>query len=150
MKILFIIILFVLISGCTTIEVAKEVSKATSSIKNSVENMINSIEKDKEILELEKENEKKLIIEQKKIVKINFLNKNIDEIKKILDKPNLSRLDGNNRILRFDTKKCRLFLIFDISDLSNKIKYYEIRDTNGDLIIKKNKVQDCYKDLNLS
>ena len=40
MRIFFFIIIVTLLSGCTTIEVAKEVTKASKSIKKSVDNMI--------------------------------------------------------------------------------------------------------------
>ena len=59
MRIFFFIFLILVLNNCTTIEVAKEVSKATTSIKTSVDNMIKTLEKDKEVLEIEKKNEKR-------------------------------------------------------------------------------------------
>ena len=82
MRILFFFILIITLSGCATVEVAKEVTKATKSIKTSVDNIVSLIEKDKEIVEIEKEKEKKIVIEQKKITKINFTEKKLYEIKK--------------------------------------------------------------------
>jgi hypothetical protein len=149
MKIFFIIIILVQTS-CTTIDAAKEVSKATNSIKKSIDNIIGSIEKDKESLNIEKEKEKKLVVEQKKIMKINFLEKTLPNIKLIIGEPNLIRKDGNTVITRFDTNNCRLFLILDSRDNYKKIQHFEIRDTKGNLTINKNELQNCYKDLRLS
>ena len=84
-----------MLSSCTTIEVAKEVTKASQSIKTSVNNIINTDQKnqdmsgDKDVslpvldniieemdtLEKEKKDERKKIKEQKKIVKVVFLGK---------------------------------------------------------------------------
>jgi len=168
MRIFFFIIIILTLPSCSTIEVAKEITKATGSIKNSVNNLINSkeenkkreierenniinsIQKNKEIVEKEKEKEKEINFEQKKIVKINFFEKNISDIILLIGKPNLSRVDGNTHILRFDSDTCRLFLFSNSNDKIQKIKHYELRDTNGDLIIKKNKIQNCYKNFKLS
>jgi hypothetical protein len=150
MKFFFIIIIIFMQISCTTIEVAKEVSRASNSVKKSVSNIINSIEKDKENLSDEKKKEKKLVIEQKKNLKIDFINKQIgDFIVKIGD-PDLSRVDGDTQIIRYDNKNCRLFLIFNKNDKLKKIKYYEIRDKKGNLITKKNDVQKCYRNFKLS
>ena len=137
-------------TSCTTIEVAKEVTKASQSIKTSVNNIIDSIEGDRKILEVEKEEEKKLILEQKKIAKINFLKKNMKEISLNLGEPGLIREDGNIIMKRYDTKNCRLFLFFNSKEKIKKIEYFEIKDIFGKIIIKKEKVQNCYKELNLS
>ena len=91
---LFIFLMFLfIITGCSTIEVAKEISKATSSIKTSVEKIkinkenieedrdINNaeieeidnedfIKKEKEKLKQEKENEVNLAKKQKKLLKL--------------------------------------------------------------------------------
>ena len=150
MRILFFII-FISMSGCTTIEVAKEVSKATRSIKNSVDNMINPIDIDKEneILEAEKEKEVKIIIEQKKFIDINFLEKTIKDIELQLGKANLIRVDDNIQITRFDSKDCRLFLFSNPKGNVTLIKYFEIRNNKGLLILNKKKIESCYKDFNL-
>ncbi|SVC72504.1 uncharacterized protein METZ01_LOCUS325358, partial [marine metagenome] len=119
---IFLFFSFILIqSGCTSIEVAKEVTKASKSIKESVNKIINiekktketkdnkeiedndessaaindSIEKERKILEIEKKKEKKLVKEQKKIIKINFIGKTLNEIKSSLGEPQLIRIDGN-------------------------------------------------------
>ena len=103
MRILSFILFITFLHSCTTVEVAKEVTKASESFKTSVKNIINSIEKDKEILEVEKEEEKKLVMEQKKLIKINFLEKTLTSIQTTVgQKPNLSRMDGNTQIVRFD------------------------------------------------
>ena len=149
MRILFFLIFTTLLSGCTTVEIAKEVTKATKSIKTSVDIMINSMENDREVLKKEKKEKEKIVLEQKKIVKINFIEKTFDQIKINLGEPNLSRIDGNTFIARFDNNSCRLFLFFNNNDKIKKIKHYELRDVDGVLVINKNKIQNCYKKYNL-
>ena len=149
MKILFIIIILFQTS-CSTIEVAKEVSKASRSVRQSVDNLINPIEEDKKKIEVERKKEIKIVMEQKKVFEVNFLEKNLSDIKVMWGKPDLYRKDGNSNIARFDTDFCKLFLFFNSKNLNGKVKYFELRDVNGNLIIKKNEVQNCYKALSLS
>ena len=150
MRIFFFFILISLLSACATVEVAKEITKATESIKTSIEKVVSTMDKNKKILEIEKEKEKKIVIEQKKVVKIEILEKTLEEIEINLGKPELSRIDGNTQITRFDLNKCRLFLFSKANDNIKKIKYFELRDTKGNLIIEKNKIKNCYSDFNLS
>ena len=168
---IFLFFTFILLqSGCTTIEVAKEVTKASKSIKTSVSNIINidkkteeiedndesvasindSIEKEKEILEVEKKKEKKVVKEQKKIIKINFIGKTLNKIKSSLGEPQLIRLDGNTKTVRFDKNSCRLFLFFNSNKSPPKVEHFEIRDIQGNLINSKERIQDCYKYFNLT
>ena len=170
MQIFLFFIFILLLSGCTTIEVAKEVTKASKSIKTSVSNIINidkkteeiedndesvalindSIEKEKEILEVEKKKEKKVVKEQKKIIKINFIGKTLNKIKSSLGEPQLIRLDGNTKTVRFDKNSCRLFLFFNSNNSLQKVEHFEIRDIQGNLINSKERIQDCYKYFNLT
>lgn len=159
-----------LLSSCTTIEVAKEVTKASQSIKTSVNNMINSNKKTNDIddkkkvsspkpdniteeinvLEGEEKDEKEKLKEQKKIVKVVFLGKTHEEIKVLLGDPQLERADGNIQIFRFDVNNCRLFLFFKTKINPATVKHFELRDNYGDLINVKEKIQECYKDLDLN
>jgi len=174
---IFLFFSFILIqSGCTSIEVAKEVSKASNSIKESFNQIINIdkkteaiednkeiedndessaainvfIEKEKKILEIEKKKEKKLVKKQKKIIKINFIGKTINEIKSSLGEPQLIRLDGNTKTARFDKLSCRLFLFFNSNKNIPLVQHYEIRDIKGNLINNKKRIEDCYKHFNLT
>ena len=137
-------------SSCATVEVAKEVAKATNSLKATVDNMIDSIEKDKEILEVEKEEEKKLIIEQKKITMIDFSGNNLNEIKLLLGQEDINRIDGNTQTLRYDSASCRLFLFFNITLKVSRVEYFEIRNSYGKLITSKDEIENCYRDFSLS
>jgi hypothetical protein len=158
------------LSSCTTIEVAKEVTKASQSIKTSVNNMINSNKKTNDIddkkkmsspkpdniteeinvLEREEKDEKEKLKEQKKIVRIVFLGKTQEEIKVLLGVPQLKRTDGNIQIFRFDENNCRLFLFFKTKTNPITVKHSELRNNYGDLINVKEKIQECYKDLGLN
>jgi len=168
---IFLFFTFILLqSGCTTIEVVKEVTKASKSMGTSISNIINidkkteeiedndesvasindSIEKEQEILEIEKKKEKKVVKEQKKIIKINFIGKTLNKIKSSLGEPQLIRLDGNTKTLRFDKNSCRLFLFFNSSKTTPLVEHFELRNIKGDLINNKEKVQVCYKYFNLT
>ena len=168
---IFLIFSFILtLSGCATIEVAKEVTKASQSLKTSVNNMINYNEKNNEmnddsklriskpenitkeiqIVENAEEDERKKIKEQKKIAEIIFLGKTHEEIKLLFGTPELKRIDGNLQILRFDESNCRMFLFFNTLDNPAIVKHFELRDDYGTLINVKKKIQECYEDLNLN
>jgi len=177
MRILLFLIFILILSGCSSVKVAKEITKATSSIKTSVKKIINNEEKikkkldiselsigeneekyieiidtfakKKETLNIEKKKEKKLFREQKKIIKINFLGKTLKQLKSDLGEPQLIRFDGNTKTARFDTKKCRLFLFFNSIVSVPRVEHFEIRDIKGNLINTKEKIQICYKDFQL-
>ena len=159
-----------MLSSCTTIEVAKEVTKASQTIKTSVNNIINTDQKNQdksgdkdvslpvldniieeiETLEKEKKDESEKIKEQKKIVEVVFLGKTHEEIKIWLGTPTFERKDGNIQTLRFDANDCRLFLFFNTEANSAIVKHIELRDSHGNLINVKKKIQGCYKNLNLT
>ena len=168
---IFLFFSFILIqSGCASIEVAKEVTKASKSIQESVNQKINiekkteeiedndetsvvindSIKKEKKILEIEKKKEKKLVKKQKKIIKIDFMGKTLNEIKLSLGEPQLIRLDGNTKTARFDKNSCRLFLFFNSNKNIPLVQHYEIRDIKGNLINNKERIENCYKHFNLT
>lgn len=168
---IFLIFSFILIlSSCATIEVAKEVTKASQSLKTSVKNIINSnqeasnindsdkiptskpanITKEIQIVENAEKDEREKIKKQKKIAEVIFLGKTYEEIKILLGDPRLKRVDGNIQILRFDANDCRLFLFFNLKIKSSTVKYFELRDSHGNLIDAKEKIQGCYKELNLN
>ena len=139
MRILLLFSLITLLSSCTSIEIAKEVTKASKSIKISINNIIKSSDNenqeeiieeviieeviieevindrkiiDQEIANLKKEKKEKekIIKKQKKETKINFMGKTSNDIKLMIGEPNLLRIDGNARTVRFDNNFCQLFL----------------------------------------
>ena len=87
-----ILLLFIslVLSGCTSIEVAKEVTKASKSIKASIDNVISKEEKEKEITQekkeilKEKEKDDATINKQNKLSNINFVGETLQDIKKRL------------------------------------------------------------------
>ena len=169
MRILLLFSLILLLYSCTTVEVAKEITKATKSIGTSMNNIIQNSEKsqkelnsldkndksqtiDSEIADLEieiKEKEKE-VRKQKKETRINFVNKTPKEIELLIGEPELIRIDGNSKIVRFDSKFCRLFLFSDLNDQKGEIKYFEIRNKEGKLIINKENIQKCYQNFKLT
>ena len=149
MRIFLLLFFITLLAGCATVEVAKEVAKVSQSIKISVDNMLDSVEKNKEILETEKIEEKKLVTEQKKITDINFSGKNLIEIKLALGVEGLNRIDGETQLVRYDNNNCRLFLFFNTAKKNSKVEHFEIRNLSGNLIESKEKIKKCYKEFNL-
>jgi len=186
MRILLLFSIIALLSNCTSVEIAKELSKATKSIKTSIDNVIKSsddtnqkeifeeknidkkiidqeiidLEKEKNIdkkiidqgivnLEKEKKEKEKIIKEQKKKTKINFLDKNFNEIKLMIGEPILLRTDGNSKIARFDNNFCQLFIFSNAKTKNSKVEYFEIRNKEGKLIINKKKIEKCYKNFKL-
>ena len=178
MRILLLFSIIALLSSCTSVEIAKELTKATKSIKTSFDNVIKSsddtnqkeiIEEknvdqevidqevidqeviDQEIANLEKEKKEKgkIIKEQKKKTKINFLDKNFNEIKLLVGEPTLLRVDGNSKTARFDNNFCQLFLFSNAKMKNFKVEYFEIRNKEGKLIINKKKIEKCYKNFKL-
>ena len=175
---IFLFLLFILIlSGCTTIEVAKGVSKASKSIQTTVqkigggddkiektkeneqsvfnENMtleekVSAVKKEKEIVEVEKKQQKKLVKKQKEVIEVNFVGKTINEIYIKLGDSNLLRLDGNTQTMRFDSRSCRLFLFFNSTIPIPRVEYFEMRDEKGNLIKEKMNIEKCYKNFDIS
>ena len=168
MRILLLFSIIALLSNCTSVEIAKELSKATKSIKTSIDNVIKSsddtnqkeifeeknIDKkiiDQGIVNLEKEKiiKEQIIKEQKKKTKINFLDKNFNEIKLMIGEPILLRTDGNSKIARFDNNFCQLFIFSNAKTKNFRVEYFEIRNKEGKLIINKEKIEKCYKNFKL-
>ncbi len=162
MRIFLLLTIFFVQTSCSTVELAKEVTKASNSLKTSVQNIVksqsedssnieieNKIEKEKEILEIEKEEQKDLVKIQKKIVKINFMGKTINEVYMKLGDSNLFRLDGDTQTMRYDAKSCRLFLFFNSTTPIPRVEYFEMRDEKGNLIKEKINIEQCYKNFDL-
>ena len=175
MRIFFFFTFILILNGCATIEVAKGVSKVSSSIETSVkkiagkeekeekikeaesinenislEEKVSAAKKEKEIVEVEKTRQKKVVKKQKEVIKINFVGKTINEIYMRLGDPNLFRLDGNTQTMRFDSDTCRLFLFFNSTIPMPQVNYFEMRDEKGNLIKEKINIEKCYKKFDLS
>ena len=174
MRIFFFFTFILILNGCATIEVAKGVSKVSSSIETSVkkiagkeekikekeeesinenislEEKVSAAKKEKEIVEVEKTRQKKVVRKQKEVIKINFVGKTINEIYMRLGDPNLFRLDGNTQTMRFDSDTCRLFLFFNSAIPMPQVNYFEMRDEKGNLIKEKVDIENCYKKFDLS
>ena len=175
MRIFFFFTFILILNGCATIEVAKGVSKVSSSIETSVkkiagkeekeekikeaesinenislEEKVSAAKKEKEIVEVEKTRQKKVVKKQKEVIKINFVGKTINEIYMRLGDPNLFRLDGNTQTMRFDSDTCRLFLFFNSTIPTPQVNYFEMRDEKGNLIKEKVNIENCYKKFDLS
>ena len=177
MRIFFFFTFILILNGCATIEVAKGVSKVSSSIETSVkkiggknekeeeieekeeesinenislEEKVSAAKKEKEVVEVEKTRQKKVVKKQKEVIKINFVGKTINEIYMRLGDPNLFRLDGNTQTMRFDSDTCRLFLFFNSTIPMPQVNYFEMRDEKGNLIKEKVNIENCYKKFDLS
>ena len=160
-------------TSCTSIEVAKGVTKVTKSLETSVKNIFDSTDEKKEEQKkldnepktsIENEIEKKIFIEEQKISKeqkmvsnvvkkqknistINLFNKTINELNQQLGFPLLIREDGNTTTLRFDSKNCRLFVFMNSAIKTPRVEYYELRNSQGELIELQTDIELCFKEI---
>ena len=162
MRAINIFFIFILLYGCTTIQVAEVVTKTSIKVAEVVTKTtkIITISKEEDIKEnediLKKEKgeitQKKKIgkavsMKQQKISTIKLLGKTLDELLQEIGNPSLIREDGNTKTVRFDTSSCRLFVYFNKSDNKKKVEYYEIRNINGNLIDRKENINKCFKEI---
>tara|TARA_Y100001970_G_scaffold289403_1_gene419625 strand:+ start:882 stop:1415 length:534 start_codon:yes stop_codon:yes gene_type:complete len=177
MRIFLFLLISILLSNCATIEIAKEVSKASESIQASVkkitkkddkeeeiaknnnleknqnqtlEEKVVEIKKEKASIKIEKEEEEKIVKKQKQLVEINFIGQTVNEVYEKLGESNLLRFDGNTQTMRYDTNSCRLFLFFNSSISLPSVKHFEFRDSKGRLINSKAKINECYINFKLA
>ena len=171
MRAIFIFLLLnIFLISCVSVEVAKEVTKATQSIETSMkrifkpskeentENRNENIEDEgiknkiisekKEILE-EKAKVNKLISKQKKISSFDITKKTLNELNNLIGNPKLTRIDGKTKIIRYDSDNCRLFIFLNSKNENSLIQYYELRNTNGNLIELKNEIEKCFVEIKL-
>ncbi len=169
MRLFLLMLYFLFLESCTTVEVGKEIIKAGNSAKTTVSEIISNkeddskiieekniepetesqIEAEKEIITIEQKEQKNIVKTQQKISQINFLGNSLNEIKKILGEAKLAREDGNTYLLRYDSKSCRLFLFFNLQIINKKVEYFELRDTKGILLKSRQSIEECYREFKL-
>ena len=146
MRYLIIYSFFLLIIyGCNTVQVAREAGKAIKSIDTTFQ-----AKKDGEITknddEITKKNEsKKRVKQQKELLSFNFINKNQEDLFSILGQPSLIRKSGNTITIRFDQSECFAYAYINKNDRQKKIRYFEIRDKKGEIILNKLNINSCLK-----
>ena len=166
MRIFLFLSLSLLVWGCSTVEVTKEVIKVTNTVTEKVKDAIpnneneenaiieeileeNDIEEEIEIIEEKQEEEKSIVESQQKSAEINFIGKTEDNILNIMGAAKLSRIDGSVYTLRYDSINCRLSL-FLTKDASNKrVEYFELRNNKAELLSSEKSIEQCYKELKL-
>ena len=164
------ILLIITLNGCATIEIAKEVTKVGDSIKTTIQKATKKQndfektedvtkekedivvakekeEKEKEEIIVAKKKEKAVINKQKEIAVIKIQGKTLNQLTKNFGKSDFIREDGNTKTVRFNTSTCRLFVYFNLGVKKPKAEYYEIRNTKGELIDKKEKINKCFKEI---
>lgn len=173
MRLFLLMLYFLFLESCTTVEVGKEIIKAGNSAKTTVSEIISDkeddlkiieeiniepeteyqieteIEAEKEIITIEQKEQKNIVETQQKIFQINFIGNSLNEIKKILGEAKLAREDGNTYLLRYDSKSCRLFLFFNLQIINKKVEYFELRDTKGVLLKSHQSIEECYREFKL-
>ena len=177
MRLFLLMLYFLFLESCTTVEVGKEIIKAGNSVKTTVSEIITNkeddskiieeknieaetesqieaeveaeVEAEKEIITIEQKEQKNIVKTQQKISQINFLGNSLNEIKKILGETKLTREDGNAYLLRYDSKSCRLFLFFNLQIINKKVEYFELRDTEGILLKSRQSIEECYREFKL-
>ena len=156
------ILLIITLNGCTTIEIAKEVTKVGDSIKTTIQKATqnqNDLEKteddiktedvvkEKEEIIVAKKKEEAVINKQKEITVIKIQGKTLNQLAQNFGKSDFIREDGNTKTVRFNASSCRLFVYFNLEVKKPKAEYYEIRNTKGELIDKKEKINKCFKEI---
>ena len=156
------ILLIMILNGCATVEIAKEVTKAGDSIKTTIQKITknqNDLEKTDDVIKTEdvikeqeeiivaKKKEGAVINKQKEIAVIKIQGKTLNQLTKNFGKSNFIREDGNTKTVRFNTSSCRLFVYFNLRVKKPKAEYYEIRNTKGELIDRKEKINKCFKEI---
>ena len=159
MRLLTYLIIVTFITSCTTIEVTKEVVKVGNVVKEKVEEQFEedeqeiiedkTIVEEQQIITEEKEEEKTIVKTQQKLAKINFIGKQISEIRSQMGEPQLSRSDGAVQTLRYDSTSCRLFLFFNLSANIKRVEHFEFRDYLGELLNTKQSLEACYREYKL-
>ncbi len=159
MRLLTYLLILIFISGCTTIEVTKEVVKVGNVVKEKVEKQFEkkeveivedkTIVEEQKIITEEKEEEKTIVRTQQKLAQINFIGKKINEIQSQMGEPKLTRSDGAVQTLRYDSVSCRLFLFFNLNANIKRVEYFEFRDYLGELLDTKESLETCYKEYKL-
>ena len=169
MRLFLLMLYFLFLESCTTVEVGKEIIKAGNSVKTTVSEIITNkkddskiieeknieaetefqIEAEIEIITTEQKEQKNIVEIQRKTTEINFLGNSLNEIKKILGESKLAREDGNAYMLRYDSKSCRLFLFFNLQIINKKVEYFELRDTKGSLLKSRQSIEECYREFKL-
>ena len=160
MRIFLFFTLSLLVYGCSTVKVTKEVIKVTSTVTDQVKKSIPKNENEKktvieeieedikieeeiEIIEEKQEEEKNIIETQQKLAEINFIGSSENKIIKLLGHAQLKRIDGSLYILRYDSYKCRLFLFFKEISKNKKVEYFELRNNKGELLNSKQALEQC-------
>ena len=164
------ILLIMTLNGCATVEIAKEVAKAGDSIKTTIQKASKKQndfektedvtkekeevivakekeEKEKEEIIVAKKKEEAVINKQKKITVIKIQGRTLNQLTQNFGKSDFIREDGNTKTVRFNTSTCRLFVYFNLGVKKPKAEYYEIRNTKGELIDKKEKINKCFKEI---
>jgi len=165
MRIFLFLILSLLVLGCSTVEVTKEVIKVTNTVteqikdsipkkENQVEGVVEElieeeIEEEIEIIEEKQEEEKNIVEIQQKLVEINFIGNTENKILNLLGKAQLTRVDGSVYTLRYDSDNCRLFLFFNQEAENKRVEYFELRNSKAELLNSKQSLEQCYRELNL-
>ena len=166
MRIFLFLTLSLLVWGCSTVEVTKEVIKVTNTVTNKVKGTVSEkeekketvgqeiieekeIEEEIEIIEEKQELEKNIIENQQKLADINFIGKSENIIFELLGEAQLSRIDGSVYTLRYDSNNCRLFLFFNQENNIKRVEYFELRNNKAELLNSKDSLEDCYKEFGL-
>lgn len=157
-------------TGCTSVKVAKEITKATNSIKTSINKIAKSqeevitkpqeevaevtIQKDEQIILTkkkqiteDKQKVRKIVSKQKKISTIKLLGKTMKELNLIIGHPQLIRKDRNTITARFDSESCRIFVFMNSVVKKPRVEYYELRNGIGELINKQKDIEKCFKEI---
>ena len=166
MRIFLFLTLSLLVWGCSTVEVTREVIKVTNTVTDKVKDSVlqkkegtesvveeiveeKEIEEEIEIIEEKKELEKNIIENQQKLADVNFIGKTESVVSELLGNAQLSRVDGSVYTLRYNSNNCRLFLFFNQDTNIKRVEYFELRNNKAELLNSKDSLEGCYKEFGL-
>ena len=175
MKAIFILLVtnMLILTGCTSVEIAKEITKVSKTIENSFKKVSNSKEEVEEekppeenLVQLTPEEnqkiaisiEKKQITEDKqrisevvskqiKVANFNLMGKTFDELSHLIGRPQLVRKDRQTITARYDSINCRVFVFMNLSANKKIVEYYELRNDVGRLIDHQKDIEKCFKEI---
>jgi len=170
---IFFILSTLLMAGCASIEVAKEVTKVKQSVEMSIKKILRTPDEEKKEQEIlveeqeistDEEREQIILVEEQKISQeqkivsdvvkkqknistINLFGKTMNELDRLLGKPFLIREDGKTITARFDSKNCKLFVFMNTTINTPSIEYYELRNNKGELIKQQKDIELCFNEI---
>jgi len=133
--------IFLILSSCASVEVARKTGKVIKSIDASIKE--DRVIQDEEVNQAIQDEGVK-IENQKKYVEISLIGKSKEQLISKFGKPNLVRKNMSTYSMRFDKKNCLTYVFFNPNKENTVVEYFEIRNKKGKLILNKKDINNCF------